>query len=335
MKRLKISVVITCFNFEKFVGETIESVLHQRPGGYDFELLVVDDASTDKSVEVISRYPPAKLIRAEKNQGVLLSTLQGLTAVTGEVVSFLDADDRWLPSKLSQVAAAFSADPTLTFLTHNYTYIDELGRPLHRDDSTQLKMVKASPDQHDHLLREGLLAIDGTVWLGSAFSLRVDHQAFGAFDTFCRQLPEPQFTYQDFPLAYWWLTAPDARFGYVKEPLFEYRIHSSNHSGAGASVEKMLRNIRKGLNTRRALTQIVSTRKPWLKSLPALRLREAEYEFLEAVYRHQPAQALQWWVQLSREVWPRNTALKELARMVAAGVLWPAGATRALTRVRQ
>ncbi len=332
---MKISVIITCYNFERYVGEAIESVLAQRPGDYELELLVIDDASTDASVAVIERYPQARLLRSPQNQGVLLATLQAMHAATGEVITFLDADDRWLPEKLRLVAKKFAADPALTLLTHNYRYIDERGDILARADETQARLCRADASLHDELLREGLLAIDGTVWLGSAYALRMNRAVLDGFDAFCRHLPEPRATYQDFPLAYWWLTETGARFGYLTEVLFEYRLHSTNHSGAAASAVKMLRNVRKGLNTRRALTDIVTRRQPWLKSLPALRLREAEYEYLEAVYRRHPLEASRHFLQLSRGFWSRATAAREFTRLAAATTLGPDRATRWLTAVRR
>src|SRR5919107_192619 len=92
-----VSVVIPCYNQAHFLSEAIESVLAQT---YPyFEIIVVDDGSTDNTSEVAGRYSGVRCIRQD-NQGLSGARNSGLRHSKGEYLVFLDADDRLLPQAL-------------------------------------------------------------------------------------------------------------------------------------------------------------------------------------------------------------------------------------------
>src|SRR5436305_1935247 len=102
-----VSVVMPAFNAEAFVAEGIESVLAQ---DYEcVEVIVVDDGSTDNTSAVASRYP-VKCI-AQKNSGIAAARNAGVAVSRGSLVAFLDADDIWLPGKLSTQVAYLLKHP--------------------------------------------------------------------------------------------------------------------------------------------------------------------------------------------------------------------------------
>ncbi len=90
----RVSVVIPCYNQGHFVHEAIESVLAQTYA--DYEIVVVDDGSTDQTSEVVSRYPGVRCIR-QRNRGLPAARNRGIQESQGEFLVFLDADDRLLP----------------------------------------------------------------------------------------------------------------------------------------------------------------------------------------------------------------------------------------------
>ena len=99
-KMPKISVIITCYNLGVYVKECIESVLNQKYK--NFELIIVNDCSTDNSKEIIEQYSDsAKIINLEKNLGQFGAFLEGLKKAEGEFVCMIDADDILLPDFLS------------------------------------------------------------------------------------------------------------------------------------------------------------------------------------------------------------------------------------------
>ena len=89
-----ISVIIPLYNKEHFVKDTIESVLAQTYT--DFELIIVNDGSTDNSVHIVSEFDDSRIIIVnQKNAGVSAARNHGLQIARGEFISFLDADDTW------------------------------------------------------------------------------------------------------------------------------------------------------------------------------------------------------------------------------------------------
>ena len=107
----KVSVVIPTYNRAEYVCVAIESVLCQ--DHKCFEVIVVDDGSTDSTREQLSRFSHAVRYIYQPNQGVSVARNTGITAARGEWVAFLDSDDEWLPGKLSFQMEALSARPDL------------------------------------------------------------------------------------------------------------------------------------------------------------------------------------------------------------------------------
>lgn len=119
-----ISVVVPVHNRESLVAQAIDSVLSQ--SFVDFEVLVVDDGSTDGTSQVVERYgdPRVRLIRLGTNRGSNPARNAGIRAARGSILCFLDSDDLYLPGKLSATAARFSADPGLDVLVDSYVRVN-------------------------------------------------------------------------------------------------------------------------------------------------------------------------------------------------------------------
>jgi glycosyltransferase involved in cell wall biosynthesis len=109
----KISVIMSCYNHDKFVGETIESVLNQ--SFKDFEFLIIDDNSTDKTYDIVNSFndPRIKAFRNEKNFGMVFNTNSLIKKSNGEYIAIINSDDSWLPEKLQK---------QLDFLENNVDY---------------------------------------------------------------------------------------------------------------------------------------------------------------------------------------------------------------------
>ena len=92
-----VSVVITNYNYAQYVGEAIESVLNQTYK--NLEIIVIDDGSTDDSLDEIDVYQSKIRIVARENRGVVYTRNEGMSLAKGEFICFLDADDyrRWIP----------------------------------------------------------------------------------------------------------------------------------------------------------------------------------------------------------------------------------------------
>ena len=126
----KVSFVVTSYNYEQFIEETLNSIKNQT--FQDFEIIVVDDFSTDNSVEKIHNFInnnpdlEVKLIIHYKNQGQLKASLTGLSEATGEFVCFIDSDDVLETDYAKNLLKAHSKID-VGFISCNCTEIDEFG----------------------------------------------------------------------------------------------------------------------------------------------------------------------------------------------------------------
>jgi glycosyltransferase involved in cell wall biosynthesis len=104
-----VSVVIPTFNRGWCLGEAVDSVLGQRWS--DYELIVVDDGSTDETTELLASYGRRIRVLRQANRGVSAARNLGIRASAGRLVAFLDSDDLWLPQKLAAQVAYFEEHP--------------------------------------------------------------------------------------------------------------------------------------------------------------------------------------------------------------------------------
>lgn len=104
MSNLKLSVLVICYNQEQYIAQTIESIVSQEHN-YSYELIICDDASKDKTPEIIKsyyeKYPDIiKMVLREKNLGLIGNYYDGLSRLTGEYIMVCAGDDYWLPGKV-------------------------------------------------------------------------------------------------------------------------------------------------------------------------------------------------------------------------------------------
>ncbi len=109
MKRIQISVIIPTYNRDHLLPDAIDSVLAQDFG--DYELIVIDDGSTDNTLTILDGYTNKVKVYRQTNQGVSAARNHGIAVSSGELIAFLDSDDQWLPQKLSVQAAFFNSTP--------------------------------------------------------------------------------------------------------------------------------------------------------------------------------------------------------------------------------
>jgi glycosyltransferase involved in cell wall biosynthesis len=119
-----VSVVIPCFNYAQFLDQAIQSVLVQDYPA--IEIVVVNDGSTDDPAAVVARFPTVRYV-VQDNRGVAAARNAGLAHCRGDLVLFLDADDRLLPGAIEAGARLLAANPSLGFVAGHSAFISSDG----------------------------------------------------------------------------------------------------------------------------------------------------------------------------------------------------------------
>lgn len=136
----KVSVIIPVYKAEKYIGATVRSVLAQ--SYKNLELLIVDDGSPDRSIEICQQFkdPKIKIIRQE-NRGVSAARNTGIRNAQGEYLAFLDADDLWLPEKLEKHVEHLENSPDVGVSFSRSAFIDQAGSSLGIYQMSKLKDI--------------------------------------------------------------------------------------------------------------------------------------------------------------------------------------------------
>lgn len=126
----KVSVIIPTYNTEKYIAETLGSVLNQTYD--DFEIIVVDDESKDSTITILEKYQenyPGKVrLIKKRNGGPASARNKGIEAAKGEYIAFNDADDLWVPTKLAKQISYFeSCGPDVGMVYTDARKFDEEG----------------------------------------------------------------------------------------------------------------------------------------------------------------------------------------------------------------
>ena len=129
----KVSIIIPVYNAEKFIGKTIESV--QAQTYKNWEIVIMNDKSTDRSYEIIKKYAEKderiKTVNTEKNMGVVKGRNYLTDMSEGEYIAFLDADDYWKEDKLERQISFMKKNGIVISCTE-YTRITEEGSPINK-----------------------------------------------------------------------------------------------------------------------------------------------------------------------------------------------------------
>lgn len=202
-KTVSVSIVIPSYNSEDTILETLESVFSQTY--QDFEVIVVDDNSTDNSVKLIEQHFPdtSIIVKDDSNKGVSATRNFGINQAKGQYIAFLDADDVWLPTKLQAQIA--SLDNCRWSYCNSYYFGYRQDGTKKRSDLSNLY----SGHIFEHLLLDNFLTTS-TILIEKRLL-----EAHGLFDENYKIL-------EDWKL--WLDIAKSEPIAYVEEPLAKYRV---------------------------------------------------------------------------------------------------------------
>jgi glycosyltransferase involved in cell wall biosynthesis len=124
----KLSVVIASYNHQDYIAQTLKSL--ERQTFQDFEIIMVDDGSTDRTIQVARSTASRAQIVTQPNQGVVAARNHGMSLAKGEYICFIDSDDVVLPERFERQIAALDADPGLGLVFADALIIDSQGRQI-------------------------------------------------------------------------------------------------------------------------------------------------------------------------------------------------------------
>ena len=134
-----VSVIIPCYNAERYVAEAIQSVLDQTY--QSFEIIVIDDGSQDGSAAVVQQFPDVRY-RYQENGGIGAARNRAIEMAEGDYFAFLDADDLWAKDKLARQLDAFAQEPSLDMV---FGYVQQFLSPDATRDPAQDTLAHEDP----------------------------------------------------------------------------------------------------------------------------------------------------------------------------------------------
>lgn len=199
-----VSVVTASYNMDQYVREAVDSVLAQDWPA--LEIIVVDDGSTDDTQAVLTAYAdePRVTLISQPNRGQTKAKNAGLAAARGEFVAFCDADNAWLPGKLTRQVPVLQASPSAAVAYGDIVLMDGEGRA----------MPGLAPERYSGRITDRLLITNFVTFNTTVVRRRVIEE-FGGFDESLRMAI-------DYDL--WLRISTRYDFLYQPEPFVRYRI---------------------------------------------------------------------------------------------------------------
>jgi len=204
-----VSTIVPAFNAERYLGLAIDSILDQTYS--NIEVLVVDNASTDTTAQVIKGYGDKVRYLREDTKGPAAARNRGLQESKGEYIAFLDSDDLWLPDKTERQVRFLTEHPEYGIVYSQYEYIDENGELY---DNKWGRVCTQTGWVFEDLLRHEL-----QIGIGTMMIRRSSLEEAGNFN-------EKLITAEDTDLFI--RLAKYSQFGHIAGPVARYRSHKES-----------------------------------------------------------------------------------------------------------
>lgn len=209
----QVSVLLTCFNHIRYLPACVESVRGQT--FRDFEIVAIDDGSTDGTRDWLTQQPDIRTIFNRSNLGTYATLNVGLEAASGEFVAVLNDDDLWAPEKLEHQVRVLQDRPNVALVHTGGGFIDGSGAPL---EGNPLGFRFPTFETGDILLG---LVYENKIIASAALARRNTLRDLGGFNS-------AYFGSGDWEM--WFRVAEQGPVAFVDRPLTSYRVHGENAS---------------------------------------------------------------------------------------------------------
>jgi glycosyltransferase involved in cell wall biosynthesis len=208
-----LSVVIPSYNYARYLGECLNSIFGQR-GAPAFEVVLVDDGSTDETPQVLEMYadPRLRVVRHERNRGHIATINEALRLTRGAFVARIDPDDRYRPQFMAEVSRILESHPDVGLVYGRAGLIDECG--------ARTGPITTAPHNGDFKGSEFLRLLERNFVCAPASA--------GRREAWLEHVPVPDgLAFND-----WYFSVLIARrypFYFLDDVIADYRVHGANH----------------------------------------------------------------------------------------------------------
>jgi glycosyltransferase involved in cell wall biosynthesis len=255
-----VSFVVPCYNYGRFVRQAVGSLLDQTFEA--LEVIVIDNASTDNSSQVLEQYddhPRVRVIRRQKNLGHVASLNEGFRLARGRLIGVMDADDFCVRADaVARQVAVFDEHPEVGLVYSALSIVDENGRQFRELRPADADRVRSGFDEMSELILRNYIHHSGTL------IRRQCHAELGEYD---RRLPH------SCDWDRWLRIAARHSIAYLSEPLYAYRMHGTNMHHTKISPSDM--NGQYLLTVRKAFQALPADAPAWLRQMEPRAVRRA------------------------------------------------------------
>lgn len=245
---MAVSIIIPLYNKERHIKNTLCRVLEQEYS--DFEIIVINDGSTDQSAAIVRKIKDNRIILIEKqNEGVSKTRNLGVKLAKYELIAFLDADDEWEPDYLKRIVALSEKYPDAAIYASNYSIIEKNGKKY----SLQYPGIK----EEEGILKNYFYSAYSftPLWTSAVCVRKSIFEAMGGFptnikngedlDLWCRIALKYQIAYINVPLAIYRRDSDNMLSRSIVDPswfpfLIDYKADRSDLISDTESVEKYI-----------------------------------------------------------------------------------------------
>lgn len=291
-----VSIILPVYNGERYLRQAILSTVNQ--SWHDWELIIVDDGSTDNTSSIISAFSDPRITAVrQENGGEAAARNRGLDAVNGKYVAFLDADDLYLPHALREMSAYLDSHPDVDAVFTDGYFCDESDRILRR-----LSEVRSAVSTG--IILEPLVLDSATIGTLIFTMIRSEtiRKAGVRFDPGLVIGPDWDFLIH---------LAIHATFGYLDVATCMYRVHKANITLTSTAARRRADLVRGRLKVMNA---------SWFEELSIQTRRSFFYNLLIGLLGDQPEQQRAIMAESMFLALPRRTRA-ELLRLVASDKL--------------
>lgn len=215
-----VSVLMAAYNCERYVAQAVTSVLNQSL--QDFELIIVNDGSTDRTLKILQRYAAQDqriCLISRENQGIPRTRNELLAAATAELIAIMDADDIALPNRLAQQVEFLQQHPEVVCLGSAFELIDAKGRFL----------TKLPVPLYNDEIQQQILAGHAAIFQPCAMLRRSTVQQIGGYD---ETMPQAE------DLDLWLRLGEVGELANLPEALVQYRLHANSVSEQDCALQR-------------------------------------------------------------------------------------------------